>query len=119
PKPVEPEIDLKGSDPQHGEDLIPSFECEWDLVDLVELSTPGPSVPKPDPEEDLNDSVELCIPDPSASELRPEWDLAALEELLENYIPLNVFQLEDRLKRCELHKQRHVSNIWPKVFIGD
>uniref|UniRef100_A0A671M4J5 Tyrosine-protein phosphatase domain-containing protein n=1 Tax=Sinocyclocheilus anshuiensis TaxID=1608454 RepID=A0A671M4J5_9TELE len=38
---------------------------------------------------------------------------------LENYVPLNVFQLEDRLKQCPLLKQRHVTNVWPRVFIGD
>uniref|UniRef100_A0A673I569 Protein-serine/threonine phosphatase n=1 Tax=Sinocyclocheilus rhinocerous TaxID=307959 RepID=A0A673I569_9TELE len=97
----------------------------------MELYGPGSSVPEPDFEEDLFDSVELYVPGPSVPEPYPEWDLATPEDLgaeskvlselssLENYVPLNVFQLEDRLKQCTLLKQRHVTNVWPRVFIGD
>uniref|UniRef100_A0A671LCI7 Tyrosine-protein phosphatase domain-containing protein n=1 Tax=Sinocyclocheilus anshuiensis TaxID=1608454 RepID=A0A671LCI7_9TELE len=132
-------MDLNVPEPEPGEDLVAPAEHELDVVDLVELYTPGPSTPEPDPEEDLVDSVELYVPCPSISEPHPEWVLAAPEEscapgpsvpepeskvtselsTLENYIPQNVFQLEDCLKKCALLKERHVTNVWPRVFIGD
>ncbi|KTG42814.1 hypothetical protein cypCar_00046713 [Cyprinus carpio] len=121
------------------EDLDEPPECEWDMVDSMELYAPGSSDPEPDSVEDLFDSLELYVPGPSVLEPQPEWDLATPEDLgapgpsilepeskvlselssLENYVPLNIFQLEDRLKQCTLFKQRHVTNVWPRVFIGD
>ncbi|XP_052454290.1 uncharacterized protein LOC128014637 isoform X2 [Carassius gibelio] len=125
-------------EPDSEEDLDDPLEREWDK-DSMELYAPGSSVPEPDAEEDLVDSVELYLPGPSVLKPRPEWDLATpvdlgapspsvlepestvLSELasLENYVPLNMLQLEDRLKQCTLLKQRHVTNVWPRVFIGD
>lgn len=127
PGPSVPEPDLE-------QDLDDPPEREWDVVDSVELYAPGSSFPEPEPEEDLVDSVELYVPGPSVPKLQPEWYLAApddpsipepepkvVSELsrLENYVPLNVFQLEDRLKKCSPLRQRHVTNVWPRVFIGD
>ncbi|KAF4101817.1 uncharacterized protein LOC131522691 [Onychostoma macrolepis] len=114
-------------EPNPEEDLDDPPEREWDVVDSVELYAPGSSFPEPEPEEDLVDSVELNVPGPSVPKPQPEWYLAALDDpsipepvsRLENYIPLNMFQLEDRLKKCTLLKERHVSNVWPRVFIGD
>ncbi len=112
----------------------PEPEREWDVVDSVELYAPGSSFPEPESEEDLVDSVELYVPGPSVPKPQPEWYLAAPHDpsvsepeskveselsRLENYVPLNVFQLEDRLKKCTLLKERHVTNVWPRVFIGD
>ncbi|XP_052454275.1 uncharacterized protein LOC128014624 [Carassius gibelio] len=125
-------------EPDSEEDLDDPLEREWDK-DSMELYAPGSNVPEPDPEEDLVDSVELYLPGPSVLKPRPEWDLATpvdlgapspsvlepestvLSELasLENYVPLNMLQLEDRLKQCTLLKQRHVTNVWPRIFIGD
>uniref|UniRef100_A0A671LBK7 Tyrosine-protein phosphatase domain-containing protein n=1 Tax=Sinocyclocheilus anshuiensis TaxID=1608454 RepID=A0A671LBK7_9TELE len=142
PKPVgvsaRSEMDLNVPEPEPGEDLVAPAEHELDVVDLVELYTPGPSTPEPDPEEDLVDSVELYVPCPSISEPHPEWVLAAPEEscapgpsvpepeskvtselsTLENYIPQNVFQLEDCLKKCALLKERHVTNVWPRKALN-
>ncbi len=124
PGPSVPEPDLE-------QDLDDPPEREWDVVDSVELYAPGSSFPEPEPEEDLVDSVELYVPGPSFPKLQPEWYLAAprIPELepkveselsrIENYVPLNVLQLEDRLKECTPLKQRHVTNVWPRVFIGD
>ncbi len=118
-------------EPEPEQDLDDPPEREWDVVDSVELYAPGSSFPEPEPEEDLADSVELYVPGPSFPKLQPEWYLAAPRipepepkvesELsrLENYVPLNVLQLEDRLKKCTALKQRHVTNVWPRVFIGD
>uniref|UniRef100_A0A8C2DPH9 Protein-serine/threonine phosphatase n=1 Tax=Cyprinus carpio TaxID=7962 RepID=A0A8C2DPH9_CYPCA len=55
----------------------------------------------------------------SPSILEPESKVLSELSSLENYVPLNIFQLEDRLKQCTLFKQRHVTNVWPRVFIGD
>uniref|UniRef100_A0A8C2AIR8 Dual specificity protein phosphatase n=1 Tax=Cyprinus carpio TaxID=7962 RepID=A0A8C2AIR8_CYPCA len=39
-------------------------------------------------------------------------------QMLENHIPLNLFQLEDRLRECTLSKTP-VTEVWPGVFIGN
>ncbi|KAK2900349.1 hypothetical protein Q8A67_008464 [Cirrhinus molitorella] len=118
-----PETDLSDSEPEDA-----SFECKWDLVDSVEL-TPWTHKPESESEsEDLVDSEESSVSDLSISELPPEWDseevrvpetVASMLSMLEHYVPRNVVQLEDRLKRCRLRKRRPVSLVWPRVFIGD
>ncbi|KAL0201915.1 hypothetical protein M9458_005102, partial [Cirrhinus mrigala] len=142
--------------PKSEEDLMASFELDWDLFDSVELHSPGPSDPEPHPEENLDDpperewgvvdsvelyrttwtnkleieedmvdSEELYFLGRSESEPRPEWDPDVPDPVtskllkLENYIPENVFQLEDRLKRCTLRRPGHVSRVWPRIYIGD
>ncbi|KAL0194261.1 hypothetical protein M9458_012557, partial [Cirrhinus mrigala] len=119
------------------EDLDDPPEREWGVVDSVELyRTPWRNIRDSESEEESVDSEVSYVPGPSDSEPRPEWDLAAPEEpfapspgvsdpvtaellRLENYIPQNVFQLENRLKRCTLRRPRHVSRVWPRIYIGD
>lgn len=88
---------------------------------------PDRSAPEPEPEEDLDDPPEndwdLAAPEescaPGASFPEPESKVASELSMLEDYVPLNVFQLEDCLKKFTPLKQRHVTNVWPRVFIGD
>ncbi|XP_016376949.1 uncharacterized protein LOC107715355 [Sinocyclocheilus rhinocerous] len=128
----EPEMDLVDTE----QSCIP--ETEVDLVDPEESCAPDPSVPEPEPEVDLFDPEESCAPDPSVPEPEPEVDLVDPEEScapdpsvpepetevtselsrLENYIRLNVSQLEDRLRECTLSKTP-VTEVWPRVFIGN
>uniref|UniRef100_A0A8C2HHU8 Dual specificity protein phosphatase n=1 Tax=Cyprinus carpio TaxID=7962 RepID=A0A8C2HHU8_CYPCA len=65
---------------------------------------------------DLIDPEESCAPGPSVPEPEPEVTSEHLS--LENYFRLNVSQLEDRLRRCTLSKTP-VTEVWPRVFIGN
>ncbi|XP_052466584.1 uncharacterized protein LOC128022852 [Carassius gibelio] len=112
-----PEMDLNVCGQKPKEDLVASPKLKWDLVDSVELYAPGPSILKPRHEWDLATPLDLGAPNPSV--LEPEAKVLSELSSLENYVPLNILQLEDRLKQCTLLKQRHVTDVWPRVFIGD
>uniref|UniRef100_A0A671SK58 Tyrosine specific protein phosphatases domain-containing protein n=1 Tax=Sinocyclocheilus anshuiensis TaxID=1608454 RepID=A0A671SK58_9TELE len=68
------------------------------------------------PTVDLVDPEELCAHGPSVPE--PEAEVTSEVSRLENCIPLNVFQLEDRLRECTQSKTP-VTEVWPGVFIGN
>ncbi|XP_016317056.1 uncharacterized protein LOC107669373 [Sinocyclocheilus anshuiensis] len=110
---------------------IPEPEPEVDLLDPEESCVPDPSAPEPEPEMDLVDTEQSCIPKPEVDLVDPEESCApdpsvpepepeVTSELsrLENYIRLNVSQLEDRLRECTLSKTP-VAEVWPRVFIGN
>ncbi|XP_016110441.1 uncharacterized protein [Sinocyclocheilus grahami] len=99
----EPEMDL--IDPEEScvsDPSVPEPEPEMDLIDPEESCVSDPSVPEPEPEMDLVDPEKSCVSDPSAPEPEPEVTSELLR--LENYIRLNVSQLEDRLRECTLSK---------------
>ncbi|XP_043088390.1 uncharacterized protein LOC122334486 [Puntigrus tetrazona] len=101
-------------------------ERKLNVVDSLELCAWGSSFPEPQPEVNLFDSIELCAPGESVPNPYLERYVADLKQSevesellsLENYVPLNVFQLEQRLKNCK-QQQSHVTNIWTRLFIGD
>ncbi|XP_058618565.1 uncharacterized protein LOC131531654 [Onychostoma macrolepis] len=90
-----PEMNQNVPEPEPEDDLDDPPENEWDLAAPEESCEPGPSVPE------------------------PESKVVSELTRLENYVPLNMFQMEDRLKKCTPLKQRHVTNVWPRIFIGD
>lgn len=90
-----PDLELNVPDPEPGENPDDPPEDDWDLAPPQESCAPAASVPE------------------------PESKVTSELSMLENYVPLNVFQLEDRLEKYTPLKQRHVTNVWPRVFIGD
>ncbi|XP_026056113.1 protein phosphatase Slingshot-like [Carassius auratus] len=99
-------------------------EPEEDLIDPKESQcVPDPSVPEPELEMDLVSKEQLCMTEPKVDLVEPavpEPEAQVTSDLsrLENHIPLSVFQLEDRLRECTLSKTP-VSEVWPRVFIGN
>ncbi|XP_073704523.1 dual specificity protein phosphatase 3-like [Garra rufa] len=70
----------------------------------------GSSVSEPPPE------LDPVVPDEPKS---VPQTVASPLSMLEHYVPENVSQLEDRLKRCRVRKQRPVNLVCPMVYIGD
>uniref|UniRef100_A0A671SIT2 Tyrosine specific protein phosphatases domain-containing protein n=1 Tax=Sinocyclocheilus anshuiensis TaxID=1608454 RepID=A0A671SIT2_9TELE len=101
----EPEVDL--IDPKESQWVpdpsAPEPELEMDLVSTEQLCITEPKV-------DLVDPEELCAHGPSVPE--PEAEVTSEVSRLENCIPLNVFQLEDRLRECTQSKTP-VTEVWP------
>ncbi|XP_026092326.1 uncharacterized protein LOC113065309 [Carassius auratus] len=113
----EPEMDLLDSEESCLPDpSIPEPEPEMNLVDIEQSCVPDPSAPGPGPEVDLVDPEESCAPGPSVPEPEPEVTSEHLS--LENCIRLNVSKLEDRLRECTVSKTP-VTEVWPRVFIGN
>ncbi|XP_052396117.1 uncharacterized protein LOC127944274 isoform X1 [Carassius gibelio] len=113
----EPEMDLLDSEESCLPDpSIPEPEPEMNLVDIEQSCVPDPSAPAPGPEVDLVDPEESCAPGPSVPEPEPEVTSEHLS--LENCIRLNVSKLEDRLRECTVSKTP-VTEVWPRVFIGN
>ncbi|XP_059396833.1 serine/threonine/tyrosine-interacting-like protein 2 [Carassius carassius] len=114
PDPSVPELDPEMNLVDTKQSCIP--EPEMNLVDIEQSCVPDPSVPDPGPEVDLVDPEESCAPGPSVPEPEPEVTSEHLS--LENCIRLNVSKLEDRLRECTLSKTP-VTEVWPRVFIGN
>ncbi|XP_026054872.1 uncharacterized protein LOC113040891 [Carassius auratus] len=89
-------------------------EPEEDLIDPKESQcVPDPSVPEPELEMDLVSKEQLCMTEPKVDLVEP-----AVPEPEAQVTSDLVFQLEDRLRECTLSKTP-VSEVWPRVFIGN